>query len=245
MRGQKKLIKSMIPNALLDFLKLWRSSRSLVERECPCCGYIGNFRWYGRRDARCPSCGSLERHRLMTLALKRQEITFPFDLASARMLHFAPERIITKLFSDKVGSYTTADLFRDDVDKKLNIEDIAEDSESYDIALVSHVLEHVDDKRATGEIFRILKKGGVLIAMVPIIEGWSRSYENESIVSDKDRTIHFGQRDHVRMYGADFASRVEESGLKLVQEVVAFGDDCVRYGLLRGQKVFVFQKSAT
>jgi ubiquinone/menaquinone biosynthesis C-methylase UbiE len=34
------------------------------------------------------------------------------------------------------------------------------------------VLEHVDDAKALGEIYRVLKPGGVALIMLPVIEGW-------------------------------------------------------------------------
>ena len=42
---------------------------------------------------------------------------------------------------------------------------------SFDLVLLNHVLEHVPDYRnATAEIFRILKKGGVVVIRTPDIE---------------------------------------------------------------------------
>ena len=51
----------------------------------------------------------------------------------------------------------------------LNIEEIELATNTVDVILCSHVLEHVDDKKAMPELFRILKSGGRLLAMVPII----------------------------------------------------------------------------
>jgi len=47
--------------------------------------------------------------------------------------------------------------------------------------LCSHVLEHVNDTKALKSINRILKPKGKLIAMVPICEGWEKTYENIAI----------------------------------------------------------------
>lgn len=91
------------------------------------------------------------------------------------------------------------------------------------------------------ELHRILKPRGKLIAMVPIIEAWEETYENPSITRESDRDLHFGQYDHVRYYGRDFATRLETAGF----QVVAYSGtplDCVSYGLQRGEKVFVATK---
>ena len=44
---------------------------------------------------------------------------------------------------------------------------------SFDVVICAHVLEHVDDQRAIAELARIVKPGGSLLAMVPLIEGWN------------------------------------------------------------------------
>jgi hypothetical protein len=76
---------------------------------------------------------------------------------------------------------------------------------------------------------------------LPIIEAWEETYENPSITSESDRDLHFGQYDHIRYYGRDFATRLETAGF----QVVAYSGtplDCVSYGLQRGEKVFVAAK---
>lgn len=244
----REILRPLVPKSYFRIrhgLRLAELTDSICERECPCCGFCGGFLSAGRPpriDARCPSCGSLERHRLLYLALKREEIPFSSDPSDLQMLHFAPEQIMREYFSQNFGTYTTADLYQGSVDKKLNVERIDEPDESYDVIVASHILEHVDDMKASAELKRILKVDGVLIAMVPLIEGWKTSYENADVLTESDRLKHFGQADHVRFFGADFAERIERGGLKLEKEIVAFGQDCVRYGLSRGEKVFVFKK---
>ena len=54
--------------------------------------------------------------------------------------------------------------------------------------------------------------------------------------------LHFGQYDHLRYYGSDFIERIESSSnLKLKEIFTAEGDDVIKYGLDRGEKIFVFQ----
>jgi SAM-dependent methyltransferase len=214
---------------------------SLPPATCPCCGFVGRFTHHGgigRQGVVCPQCRSVERHRLVTLAVQRGFI----DLRGRRVLHFAPEPSIAALVRSMGPSeYRSADLEPGKADIVLNLEGLDLPDGSVDAVVVSHVLEHVDDRKALSELFRILVPGGQMIAMVPLIEGWSTTYEDPAVVSERDRAVHFGQRDHVRYYGADFRDRVRNAGF-LLEEFTADGPDSVRYRLSRGQKVFVGRK---
>ena len=101
----------------------------------------------------------------------------------------------------------------------------------------SHVLEHVNDRKALRELKRILRPSGTAILMVPIVEGWDTTYEDPSVSSPEGRDLHFGQSDHIRFYGRDFRDRVRDAGFELT-EFTAEEPDVSRYGLLRGDKVF-------
>ena len=233
----------VIKNQILKVLNFKLALTSRAKRECNICGFSGYFRGFGRPlrlDARCPSCGALERHRLFMLAISRREIK-NFTNKYSRVLHFAPERILEKKFRKLFNDYTTADLYAD-ADIVLNLEDINVEDEQYDVIVANHVLEHVDDRKAASELSRVLKEGGVLVCQVPIVEGWNTTYENDEIQTEDERWLHFGQGDHVRFYGADFRKRICVGGFKLIREVTAQGSDVVKYGLLRGEKVFVFEK---
>ena len=77
--------------------------------------------------------------------------------------------------------------------------------------------------------------------MFPIVEGWEHTYENPAHTSPQDRITYFGQVDHVRMYGRDVRDRITGAGFKL-SEFTAEEPNVARYGLLRGEKVFVATK---
>ncbi|MXU63816.1 class I SAM-dependent methyltransferase [Oceanomicrobium pacificus] len=227
-------------------LRVWKRTASIGERQCPICGFVGGFKEFGhppRYDSRCPGCQSLERHRLLALAVEQGLIPFFGNVSDLSMLHFAPDAVMADYFDTRFGRHVTADLFMEGVDHAFDIENIDAPDCSYDVVLASHVLEHVDDFKASAEIRRILVDGGLFLAMVPIAEGWSNTYENPAIDGAQAREMHFGQSDHVRYYGADFSSRIERSGLRLVKEITATGQECADHGLIRGEKVFVFAKS--
>jgi len=211
--------------------------------ECPCCGFHGHFEQFGlanRPGALCPGCGSLERHRLLQLAHDASFVSF----SGKSILHFAAETAISSLIrGSKPARYLTADIQPDRCDIALNIEAIDQPDASFDVVVCSHVLEHVDDAKALREIFRILRPSGYLVAMIPIIEGWTETFEDPSKVTPEDRKLYFGQNDHVRWYGADCRERVRAVGFDL-DEFIALGPDSVRYGLLRGETVFRATKPA-
>ena len=211
-------------------------------RVCNICGYEGPFGPAGkgtRHDAKCPRCKSAERYRLFKLWLDRRTDA----LQGKDILHFAPEKSMTALVKPLAGSYRTADITPGRADLVLNIEAIDLPAASLDAVICFHVLEHVDDAKALAEMFRILRPGGLAIIMVPIVEGWARSYENPAITAPGQRTLHFGQFDHVRYYGADLRERIRAVGFKL-GEFTAEEPDVLRHGLIRGEKVFVAEKPA-
>jgi SAM-dependent methyltransferase len=206
-------------------------------KTCPLCGYKGFFSAFGsppRWDAQCPSCGSLERHRLFALSLHDMPI-------NGAVLHFAPEAAVAQLVKKRGVQYTSADISRRDVDKNWNIEKISCADDQYDVVICSHVLEHVNDRKALKELYRIIKPGGLLLVMVPIAEGCAETYEDENITDPKDREIHYGQDDHVRIYGADFKQRLFGAGFE-VMVYTAFGRDSIKYGLLMGEKLWSCRK---
>jgi len=212
----------------------------VVERACPLCLTKGRFRAFGhppRYDAECPGCTSLERHRLLYLAIETEGALRP----EAEVLHFAPEMAIRPYIKSRVARYVTADLEANRGDLALNLEDIALPEGSFDIVIANHVLEHVNDRASLSELHRILRPKGLLVATVPLIEGWGTTYENDRIASAADRELHYGQWDHVRFYGRDFRDRIRAAGFEL-SEFAATGEDVVRFGLLRGECVFFGRK---
>jgi SAM-dependent methyltransferase len=206
-------------------------------RVCNLCGYEGYFAPASRGtrvDARCPRCKSSERHRLFKLWLEAN----PGRIQGRNVLHFAPEKSMKAMIRAIAGTYRSADLTPGRADTVLNIEAIDLPDRSVDCVVCSHVLEHVNDIKALAEIHRVLKPGGLAAFMFPVVEGWSTTYENDAHVSRADRTLHYGQWDHLRMYGADVRDRIRAAGFEL-EEFTAEGPEVARLGLLRGEKVFL------
>jgi SAM-dependent methyltransferase len=160
------------------------------------------------------------------------------SIARGRAIHFAPEPAVVGFLSKLATEYVTADIEAGKADVVRNIEKIAEPDQSFSLVVCSHVLEHVDDRKALQELRRILGPNGTMILMVPIVEGWDTTYENPAAVSAADRELYFGQSDHVRYYGRDFRQRVREAGFALA-EFTATEPDVSRYSISRGEKVFI------
>ena len=236
LRRRAKFLRALVALPLAELHILHRvatAARGIADRECPICGHLGGFSAYGdppRYDAECPECHSLERHRLLCLALRERRLD-----ADLKILHFAAEKAVARLLPQ--SDYVSADLQPGRGDVVLNIEAIDRPDASYDLVVASHVLEHVDDRRALSELRRILRPGGTLIVMAPVIEGWEISYEDKKISTAADRRLHFGQADHVRFFGRDLRQRIRDAGF-LLEEFSADGASSVRHGLIPGERVF-------
>ena len=164
-----------------------------------------------RQNALCPGTLSLERHRLLWLYLKRETDFFKHKL---KVLHIAPEQVFYRYFKlFDHWDYTTVDLNSPIADIKADVCNLPFEKNSFNLILCNHVLEHIpDDRQAMSELFRVLKKGGTMIAQVPLDEKRTKTFEDKSILKSSDRTKAFGQYDHVRIYGMDFFDRLEEAG---------------------------------
>lgn len=216
----------------------------LYDRECPLCGRQGRFLAEAHLpdifnfDAVCPSCGSLPRNRLLWLNLTQRQLI----MAQDRVLHFAPEECLTNRIRSLAGSYKTADMLAGGVDLKLNIEKIDLPDRSQDAIICSHVLEHVDDKAAIVELFRILSPGGRMFILAPVAEGWETTYENAASFDPNGKALHYGKDNHVRRYRRDLRDKLAAPGFAV--EASSFdGATSVRYGLLPGENLFICRKA--
>lgn len=166
-----------------------------------------------RENALSPGTLSLERHRQMWLYLQNET---DFFTKNYKVLHIAPEQEFLRKFKKmKNLDYISADLFSPIVDVKADILDLPFENESFDIIFCNHVLEHIeDDRKAMGELLRVMKKGGWGIVQVPMKNSLEKTYEDFTIKDPKERQKHFGQYDHVRWYGMDYFDRLKSVGFE-------------------------------
>lgn len=231
--SRPKIIVITLQHLLRHLRNVWGTT----PRTCPLCDMTGFFFSYGappRLDALCGHCGSLERQRQMALWLKRNEA----EWTGRRVLHFAPDVAIRKLMEPLAADYIGADIVAAPGCRVMSIEQMDLPDGSVDVIVCSHVLEHVDDRRALTEMWRVLAYGGVALIMVPVVHGWPTTYENDDIRSPLERRLHFGQDDHVRFYGDDIDDRITAVGFDLSKET-AQEPDVLRHGLTRGETIYV------
>ena len=222
-------------------------------RECPICkAHYRKFMPYGytdagsRENALCPSCLSLERHRLLWLWLQKQSNLFE---THPRILHIAPEvclmRRFRKLYKECPGQYITADLESPLADLKMDIQAIPLADQSVDVIFCNHILEHVaDDRLAMREMYRVMRNGGWGVMLSPVDLSLDETFEDDSITDPEERTLIFGQYDHRRNYGLDYADRLREAGFE-VEEVdyasIFTPEERLKYGL-RTEIIYVARK---
>lgn len=184
---------------------------------CPLCDtYAESFEGHGRperKNARCPECRALERHRLAWAYLTR-EADF-LNTFAGNVLHVAPKEHLGSKFRSVPGiNYLTADIVDGRAMVTMDLTDIQYPAAHFDVIYCSHVLEHIpDDRRAMREMHRVLRPDGVAFIQVPLAK--APTYEDFSITTDAGRFEAFGQEDHVRLYGPDIAERLEESGFNV------------------------------
>ncbi len=217
-----------------DLARLAAAKAGRWRVECPICGWrFREFLPHGlqrRENARCPRCSSLERQRLMYLYLQRRTDFFDRPL---QVLHFAPEPYFMDFGTRDNLDVVTADLDYPHVDVNLDITGLPMRDGTFDVVICSHVLEHVpDDAAAMREIHRVLKPGGWAVLMVPYDRSQAETFEDPSVTDPAERVRLFGQYDHVRLYGRDYADRLRDAGFMVTEDELAREVDRHRYGLL-------------
>ncbi|SFQ46713.1 Methyltransferase domain-containing protein [Roseivivax halotolerans] len=185
---------------------------------CPVC----TKRWAGHaRKEPCLYCGSATRHKLLVLWLDRFLARDPGP--ATEVLFFAPDWGVQKWLAQKVSVHlTTADYSAPGVDRHWDITAIDAPSDSFDLILCSHVMEHVaDDAAGFAELYRILRPDGRLVLQVPVDQDATATVEDTSLADPEERKRRFGQFDHVRRYGTDIAQRITYAGFHVEPLTVA------------------------
>lgn len=243
-------MKKYVPKIIKDIVKALRSYLPSYRKvQCNICGWRGKkfSDWHGGYDhiypnAECPNCGSHPRHRNLALYLRR---IIP-RTKPLKVLHFSPEASLRKLLM----SYENIDYLSVDIDpeKAMQKEDITSlsfDDASFDAVICIHILEHViDDLKAMRELFRVLAEDGFAIIDVPIDYQRIETYEDFTITTPEERTKAFWQSDHVRLYGQDFANKLESVGFKVKQDkyIDSLGKETIEFYGLSNEVIYFCTK---
>jgi SAM-dependent methyltransferase len=148
----------------------------LRARQCPCCGWTGlQFRSFAvveylRRDVICPGCGSFERHR--ALASFYPALFGKPGCRPSRLIHFAPEPCLTPTLAALCDRYETSARDSAASDLRLDLTSLTLPDHSCDALVMNHVLDCMpDDRPAVTEMFRVLRPGGRVLAVVTFEAG--------------------------------------------------------------------------
>lgn len=218
--------------------------------ECPCCNskfitFLPAGLDIKRANAKCPNCGSLERHRNLWLFFSNHAEMFG---GHSIILHAAPETIFYNYFSSRMDvEYHPIDLEPVlPATKKMDLTELQYNDDYFDAVICSHVLEHIpDDIKAMKEIYRVLKPGAWAILNVPVSQKMETTWEDQTIDTPEKRKQSFGQSDHVRIYGRDYVERLNYAGFKV--EVIQYSARfdvrlAFRYGLREKELIYLCYK---
>ncbi len=245
------LKKTFRPKTVKDFaIKVALSGKAV---ECACCNksFI-TFLPAGlhvRTNARCPNCGSLERHRALWMFLQKET---DFFTKKIKILHVAPEQFFYEKFINMPNiEYVAVDKYPQNygynkLTIQMDITDIKYPNETFDVVMCNHVLEHVpDDQKAMSEMCRVMKKDGWAILNVPIDTKRETTFEMPDIDDPQKQLELFGQQDHVRVYGNDYMQRLTKAGFTVHQKdyVGSFThNQQFKFGFQKGEDIFYCTK---
>ena len=196
----------------------------------------------------CLVCDSLERDRLMWMYLEMKTDLYKKQV---KMLHVAPERIFYKKFKKTPNiEYFPVDKFPAPYPagtKYMDLLDHKFPPESFDVIICNHVFQYIEqDLHAMRAVHNLLKKDGWAILQVPI--DWNResTFEDFTITDPAQREKIFGLREHVRWYGRDYGSRLENAGFEVKKDdfITEFTtEDLTHFGLWKGQPIWYCTRS--
>lgn len=192
--------------SFLDFF-----SKSKVK--CNFCGWQGNrYRTfvgttYIRRNAVCPSCLSLERHREFLIIFHQVEKLI--NKPKFKLLDIGP----TKAFNDYCKKRSNIDYISIDLSSQfamhhMDLENLTFDDSSFDLIICYQVLDYLNDyKKGISEIFRVLNVNGFTITHEIIDMSSTATIEFKSRIKENS----FAQR----RFGLDIINSWENAGFNV------------------------------
>lgn len=94
------------------------------------------------------------------------------------------------------------------------------------------------------EFFRILRPGGWGVLLSPVELDRPQTYENDAITDPEERTRIFGQYDHRRVYGTDYADRLREAGfaVEVIDYATELGEAARTHHALPDDRIYLVRK---
>jgi SAM-dependent methyltransferase len=172
---------------------------------CPICKTSKFQEKYGRKNAQCASCKSMERTRLVYKVLDKLEILKP----NLKILHIEPEPALMKIFAQiSPSNYfpfsVTPNNYSSQVFKLESPCDIDKfPLQSFDLIIHNHFIETVPSPiKYTLKVFsEILKPGGYHVFTTLIEKGLTKNGLEK--LSDDERIQQFGQANRFCKFGTD------------------------------------------
>lgn len=181
---------------------------------CNICGCVDFIDMGSRKNVKCNSCNSLERHRLVRWALEQLGfLNKELCTCEKRVLHLAPEEMTHRYLAESFrAGYVCSDLFPAKFPHAKCLKLALPEGffifpvEYFDLILHNHVLEHIpgDYCDHIHAFIKLLRPGGNMIFTIPPIR-WSllTVQGGENLPTDDDRARLHGQGDHYKTFGYD------------------------------------------
>lgn len=221
MLGVKLLFKGKIKESYCHFsggfVRIIEALRDTFRKPKVKCNYCG---WEGykfktlvatvnlRKNAVCPKCLSLDRHRTMLNVFT--QVKSQLNLREIKVLDIAPNIAFSNYCKSISGiNYLSVDLQSQYAMKHMDVQHLDLPDNEFDVIVCYHVLDYVkDDIQGMREIRRVLKETGVAITQ-------------EGIYKDNEKTEEWGkpmpeEQYRIRKYGKDFFKRWETAGFKFI-----------------------------
>ena len=214
MRKLKSFIP--VPEIIYKHIRLYRLNRLFLIRLihlfknispknkiCKVCNWSGKEFVDGTR---CPICFSLPRHRLMIHLLKE------IDCNKKKILIIGPDMpellIMKKIKFDSITNLNMENSIFTDV--VADITKYSLDKKSFDMVIMWHVLEHIEeDIVAVNNIFNLLRDDGIFLFSVPVFPWGNKVSYIPEYTNLEDKIEKMGHHDHVLCCGEDYGDRFE------------------------------------
>lgn len=184
----------------------WPHQAESWAKVCNICGWHGAEFASGQHSegALCPECASVARDRFLYWCWTK---TVPYN-RRARVLETSPRlgEVYRNYMQHRVDYVSTDyDEGAHKASIHLDVQDMDLPSNSVDVILTPHVLEHVPDtEKALSEMFRVLKPGGSVLLEIPMPQG--RTGKPTEPEYHGDNTLVFWR------FGWDLRERFEAAG---------------------------------